>query len=171
VVRVPEPTSLLLAMLPDPDRKRMRLKPGMFEILVMAITDKTGNYSLRSVLADVGGIANVDAKTNRPGDLRARGDDVATNMLLVDAIGEQSDAADLPAARRPKGPQEPLEMLFVREDGTFEAVSAADSQSRFVRYRQTLPDADDTRRGVAPMPNDGMIGSPEFISPFGQISQ
>jgi len=173
-VRVPETTSLMLATLPDAERKRLRMKPGMFEILVMAITEKTGNFTLRSVLTDVGGLANVDSKTNKPGDLRSRGEDVLTDMLLVDIVGDQEDPneAGAPGARRPKSPAEPLEMLFVREDGSFELVSAADSQPMFIRYRQTLPDAEDSRRAAPVQPGGAMMpgGSPSLVSPFGQVS-
>lgn len=172
-VRVPETTSLMLAMLPDAERKRFRMKPGMFEILVMATTEKTGNFTLRSVLTDVGGLANVDTKANKPGDQRSRGEDVLTDMLLVDVVGEQADANEAAAgARRPRSPAEPFEMLFVREDGSFELVSAADSQPMFVRYRQTLPDAEDSRRAAPVPPGAGMMpgGSPGFVSPFGQVS-
>jgi hypothetical protein len=173
-VRVPETTSLMLATLPDAERKRLRMKPGMFEILVMAITEKTGNFTLRSVLTDVGGLANVDSKANKPGDLRSRGEDVLTDMLLVDIVGDQADPneAAAPGARRPKSPAEPLEMLFVREDGSFELVSAADSQPMFIKYRQTLPDAEDSRRAVPVQPGGEMMpgGSPSLVSPFGQVS-
>lgn len=170
VVRVPGTTSLVLAMLPDAERKRMRLKSGMFEVLVMATTEKTGNFTLRSVLTDVGGFANVDAKVNRPSDLRSRGEDAITGMLLVDAIGDQAADSDTPSGRQAKAIAEPLEMLFMHDDGSFELVSAADSQPMFVRYRQTLPDAEDSRRGAPPVPTDGMPGSPGLVSPFGQVS-
>lgn len=178
-VRVPETTSLMLATLPDAERKRLRMKPGMFEVLVMATTEKTGNYTLRSVLTDVGGLANVDTKANKPGDQRSRGEDVLTDRLLVDVVGDQADPAEAAAAgaRRPKSPAEPLEMLFVREDGSFELVSAADSQPMFVRYRQTLPDAEDSRRAAPMPPGGGMMpggmmpgSSPGLVSPFGQVS-
>jgi hypothetical protein len=173
-VRVPETTSLMLATLPDAERKRLRMKPGMFEILVMAITEKTGNFTLRSVLTDVGGLANVDSKSNKPGDQRSRGEDVLTDMLLVDIVGDQGDPNETaaPGARRPKSPAEPLEMLFVREDGSFELVSAADSQPMFIKYRQTLPDAEDSRRAAPVQPGGEMMpgGSPSLVSPFGQVS-
>jgi len=171
--RVPGTTSLLLALVPDADRKLYRIKPGIFEILVMATAAKTGNFTLRSVLSELGGFANVDAAANRSGDIRSRGEDVATGMLLVDAVGEQLDQRDSAAnARRPKGPPEPLEMLFVHADGSFEVVSAADSQKSFVKYRQTLPEEKDSRRGP-PAPPPGSPGAPvsPFGSPFGQVSQ
>ncbi len=174
-VRVPETTSLMLATLPDAERKRLRLKPDMFEVLVMAITEKTGNFTLRSVLTEVGGLANVDTEANKPGDQRSRGEDVRTDRLLVDVVGDQADPTTAAAGpRRTRSPAEPLEMLFVRDDGAFEVVSAADSQPTFVRYRQTLPDAEDSRR-MAPvqpaggvMPGGGMVptGASELVSPF-----
>jgi len=172
IARVPETTSVLLATLPDAERKRLKIKPGTFEILVKATTEKTGDFTLRSVLSDIGGFANVDSKLNKTGDVRSRGDDVATGLLLLDAVGEQGDTADGPAAKRARTPPEPFEMLFARDDGTFELVSAADSQPSFVRYRQTLPDGDDTRRGPAAQQTPGSpYGSPAMIpSPFGQVS-
>jgi hypothetical protein len=172
IARVPETTSLLLATLPDAERKRLKIKPGTFEILVKATTEKTGDFTLRSVLTDIGGFANVDSKLNKTGDVRSRGDDVTTGLLLLDAVGEQGDTAEGPAAKRAKAPPEPFEMLFTRDDGTFELVSAADSQPSFVRYRQTLPDGDDTRRGPAAQQTPGSpYGSPAMISsPFGQVS-
>lgn len=172
IARVPETTSLLLAMLPDTERKRLKIKPGTFEILVKATTEKTGDFTLRSVLSDIGGFANVDSRLNKTGDVRSRGDDVTTGLLLLDAVGEQGDSAEGPAAKRAKSPPEPFEMLFTRDDGTFELVSAADSQPSFVRYRQTLPDGEDTRRGPAAQQTPGSpYGSPAMISsPFGQVS-
>jgi hypothetical protein len=164
-VRIPQTASLLLAMLPDAERKRMRVKPGTYEVLVMA--ESGGTLTLRSVFTEVGGFANVDAALNRPGDQRSRGENITTDMLMVDAVGDQLE----PPEGRRRDIMEPLEMLFLRPDGSFEHVSAADSQAKFMRYRQQLPDKEDSRRGMATMQAGDPYnpeGSPAFTSPFGQ---
>jgi hypothetical protein len=67
-----------------------------------------------------------------------RGADIDTNSVLVDMRGRQENRAEARAAK-PTPPPEPLEMLFLREDGSFEMASAADSQLLVDRYIGTLP--------------------------------
>jgi hypothetical protein len=125
--------------------RRLKLKPGMFDLLVMAPSEKTGNYSLRSVVTEIGGVANVDESLNRPGDVRFKGEKTTTNRVLLDVIGQQGDpvvAAPPRGGRQTRqqreGPAEPLEMIFRKPDGSFEIASAADSEPRISRYRDTL---------------------------------
>jgi len=55
--------------------------------------------------------------------------------VLLDVRGSQSARADI----RSQEPPEPLEMVFLNpEDGSFELVSAADSEPRIRKYGQTL---------------------------------
>ena len=144
-VRIPDPVVMLAGRLDADDVKRLKLKPGMFELLVMAPSQKTGNFSLRSVVTEIGGAANVDESLNKPNDVRFKGEKTTTNRVLLDVIGQQADPAAVAPARggrqaKPQstGPAEPLEMIFLKQDGSLEVVSAADSEPRIRRYRDTL---------------------------------
>jgi hypothetical protein len=144
-VRVPDPIMMLVGALDAEDVKRLKLKPGMFELIVMAPATKTGNYSLRSVVMEVGGLANVDETLNKPNEQRSKGEKIATNRVLLDVIGQQADPAALAPVRggrsaKPQatGPAEPLEMIFMKPNGSLEIVSAAESAPRIARYRDTL---------------------------------
>jgi hypothetical protein len=144
-VRVPDPIMMLVGALDAEDVKRLKLKPGMFELIVMAPATKTGNYSLRSVVMEMGGLANVDETLNKPNEQRSKGEKIATNRVLLDVIGQQADPAALAPVRggrsaKPQatGPAEPLEMIFMKPNGSLEIVSAAESAPRIARYRDTL---------------------------------
>ncbi len=144
-VGIPDPVMMLASRLDADDMRRLKLKPGMFELLVIAPSEKTGNYSLRSVVTEIGGVANVDESLNRPGDVRFKGEKTTTNRVLLDVIGQQGDpeAAAPPRGGRQtrqqrEGPAEPLEMIFRKPDGSLEIASAADSEPRISRYRDTL---------------------------------
>jgi hypothetical protein len=148
--RIPDPVMMLATRLDADDVRRLKLTPGMFELLVMAPSQKTGNYSLRSVVTETGGIANVDESLNRPGDLRFKGEKTTTNRVLLDVFGQQGELVAASPARggrqttqRSAGPAEPLEMIFRKPNGSLEIASAADSESRFARYRDTLYPADE----------------------------
>jgi len=143
-VVVPESTSMLVRSLRKEAMKR--LKPGMIELLVLAPNSQTGNYSLRSLVTEVGGLANIDQSLNKPGDSRVRGEDIATNHVLVDMRGRQDDRADTRTKASP-APPEPFEMLFLRTDGSFEKATAADSQVRINQYIGTLPPTEETTKG------------------------
>lgn len=146
-VRVPESMSLLARTIRAADQKRMRMKPDMFEVLVLAESRRSGGYALRSLLSYVGGVANVDSKLNKPpADVRCRGEDIETKWVLVDVLGSQVDRADVAAAKGPKQIGEQLDMLFLRPDGTFAVVSAAESEKSIGQYAATLSDADDGKR-------------------------
>ncbi len=135
-VRVPGTTSLVVRSLQKTETKKF--KPGMMEVLVLAEDPATQSYTLRSLVTEIGGIANIDKRLNRPAETRVRGADIDTNSVLVDMRGRQEDRTEARAGK-PSPPPEPLEMLFLREDGSFEIASAADSQLLVDRYIGTLP--------------------------------
>lgn len=137
VVSVPQPVNVLVRSLRKADMKRF--KPGMLEALVIGESGISGNYSLRSVITEAGGLANVDAKLNKPGDTRVRGEDIRTDRLIVDVRGRQQDREEERSGGRPTPPPEPLELLVLRPDGQFEVVSLADSQSTIDSNASTLP--------------------------------
>jgi hypothetical protein len=146
---VPDPTKLLVDVIPPADLKKLRIRPGTLEVLVLGASEETGNYALRSVLTDVGGLANVEKKFNRTGETRARGEDIVTDRLLVDATGPQADGDDKPR-RGPRAIPEPFMAIFLRPDGRFERVTAADSERLIDRYLATLPERESSRREARP---------------------
>ena len=144
IIRIPDATSLLVGSVRKADAKKQ--KAGTYDVFVLAAAPETGNYSLRSVLLDLGGIANIDSQLNKPGDFRSRGANVVTDRMLVDATGRQEVREDI----KEKSPPEPLDMLFLRPDGGFEIVSAADSEPRVAQYRDALPEFDEKKREQKP---------------------
>ncbi|MEI7780594.1 MAG: hypothetical protein WCJ18_01555, partial [Planctomycetota bacterium] len=84
-VTVPGTTNMVVRVLRKAESKRF--KPGMAEVLVLAEDSDSGNYSLRSLITEIGGLANIDKKLNRPAETRVRGPDIVTNSLLVDMRG------------------------------------------------------------------------------------
>jgi hypothetical protein len=157
VVLVPDPTAVLVRLLTKADGGP---KKPRFEILVMAADRASGNYSVRSLFTDVGGQANIDKKLlNKPGDFRARGDDITTDRIVVDMRGQQEERAEAkpgtkPASKPPE-PLEPPEVLLLRPDGTFEFTSAADSAQRVERYIGTLPQAEERKAPGRPPAGPG----------------
>jgi hypothetical protein len=131
-VSVPDATALLVKTLTKDEIKEKKLKPGSLQVLVLAPTSNTGNYTLRSLITETGGLANVDKSLNKPGDVRTKGEDVITDRVLVDVRGRQEESG------KPGSPPETFEMLFLKDDGSFEFVSAADSQRIADRYMPTL---------------------------------
>jgi hypothetical protein len=168
-VRVPDPQVLLVDVVPATEIKKLRLKPGVLEVLVLDASADTGNYALRSALIDIGGLANVEKRLNRPGETRARGEDAITDRLLVDVLGQQVEGDDKPR-RGPRVIPEPFMALFLRPDGSFEQVTAAASEPLIDRYRDTLPERDVGRRDTRPAGPagefEGFPGAPGF--PGGQ---
>lgn len=144
-VTVPGPVRVLVRTLPKADMRRY--KPGMAEVLVLGPDDRTGNYALRSVITDLGGFVNVDRKLNKTGDQRVRGEEIFTNGVLVDMVGRQENREDLKTPKTP-GPPEPLELIVMREDGSLDMVTAADSEPAIRRYSVTLPAADEAKPGA-----------------------
>jgi hypothetical protein len=131
-VSVPDATTLLVKTLTKEEIKEKKLKPGSLQVLVLAPSSDTGNYTLRSLITETGGLANVDSSLNKPGDTRTKGEQVMTGRVLVDVRGRQDESG------KAGSPAEPFEMLFLRNDGSFEFVSAADSQRLSDRYMPTL---------------------------------
>lgn len=170
-VRVPDPVAMLAGPLDADDVKRLKLKPGMFELLVMAPSQKTGNYSLRSVVTEVGGVANVDEAFNKPNEQRCKGEKILTERVLLDVLGQQADATALaparpgrPAKQQAAGPAEPLEMIFMKRDGSLEFVSAAESAARVGRYRDTLYPPEVAQPPGGPGFGEGLM--PLEVNPF-----
>jgi len=161
-VTVPGTDAILVRTLRKAERKS--LKPGSVEVLVLDKGSDTGNYALRSLVTEPGGLINIDKRLNKSGDLRVRGEDAFTDAVLVDLRGRQEDRAETRGAKG-SPPPEPLDMLFVRPDGTFTVASAADSQARIDRSIATLPLADDPRAGKDRQPQAPNPDNP-FGSPF-----
>lgn len=158
IIRIPDATSLLAGTVRKADTKKW--KAGSYDVFVLA-AGEGGSYSLRSVLLDLGGIANVDSQFNKPGDMRSRGANVTTDRLLLDATGRQEAREDVKGSF----PPEPLDLIFLRPDGGFEIVSAANSEPRVAEYRDGLPEFDEKKRDTKP----DAPASP-FDNPFAQPS-
>jgi len=141
LAHVPDKTGLLVRALRKGEARKS--KTG-YEVLVLAENPETGNYSLKSLTTELGAFANFDKKLAKGPDAK-NAESVTTNSLLVDARGRMEDGDTKKGGAT--GPSEPLELLFLREDGTFSVASAADSQRDYERYAQTLPTADDGKKG------------------------
>lgn len=141
LAHVPDKTGLLVRAL---RRGEARKSKTGYEVLVLAENPETGNYSLKSLMTELGAFANFDKKLAKGPDAK-NAESVTTNSLLVDARGRVEDGDTKKGGQT--GPSEPLELLFLREDGTFSVASAADSQRDYERYAQTLPAADDGKKG------------------------
>lgn len=141
-VEVPDPTAVVVRTLSKDEIKKLkRSKAGWYEVLVLGAGADTGNYVLRSVITEPGGVANVDPALNKPGDTRMRGEAIVTDRILIDVRGRQEE----PAAGVTG--DDPLEMLFLDPaTGRFEFVSAADSQASIDRYAATLPAIEDGKK-------------------------
>ncbi len=133
-VRVPDPVRVLARTMPRDAARKLRVRDDNVEVIVMAKSDENGNYALRSVVTAPGGEANVDPSLNKPSDTRHFGQPVTTDRLLVDVRGQQEERT---STKNPR-PVEPLEMLFLRPDGEFDVVRAADSELPIRKYRSTL---------------------------------
>ena len=160
-VVVPDGARLLVQPMKKQDLKR--LKGGMVSALILGEKPNSGTFALRSLLMEVGGIANVDPTQNKRGDPRSRGDAIVTDRVLLDIRGKLEDRAETRTGK-PTPPPEPLEMIFLRPDGTFEVASSAESQQDIDRYQLTMPadDAGAAPSGMAqpPVPGDSPFGNP-----------
>lgn len=166
-VRVPTMMAFLARSLSKADMKRF--KTGMLEAIVIAESAKTGNYSLRSVITEVGGLVNVDSRLNKPGETRARGEDIQTNAVVVDTHGRQQDRAEDRAGGRSPLPPELFEILVLQPDGSFAVASVADSQEVIDRNIATLPVIDSPVKAggaAGPGSNPAPGGPTSPISPF-----
>jgi len=155
---VPDPTAVLVGPLRKADTKKM--KAGMLEVFILAPSARTGDYALRGLVTEPGGLLNVDEKLNKPGDKRTRGEDFRTDRVLVDVRGRQEDRTEQRSTR----PPEPFEVLCLRPDGGFEFVSAADAEPLIAEHKASLP-ADDAGKGPAKPGQPDAAPSP-FGSPF-----
>jgi hypothetical protein len=150
---IPEKTGLLVRTFRKGESKKP--KTG-YELLVLMENPEGGNYMLRSLAAELGAIANFDKKQAKGPEAKTA-ETITTNSMLVDARGRQEeDDAKKGAA---SGPTEPLELLFLREDGSFTLASAAESQKMVDRYVETLPQVDD---GKSKKEGDGGGGGSLF---------
>ena len=140
-----------------------RMKSGTVVTMILGEKPNSGTFALRSLLIEAGGIANVDPAQNKRGDPRSRGDAIVTDRVLLDVRGRLEDRAETRTGK-PTPPPEPIEMIFLRPDGTFEVTSSADSQQDIERYQDTLP-ADDaaTAAGAGQQP---AAGESPFGNPF-----
>lgn len=166
-VTVPGSTTILAR--PKADTKRAKTVRGerseRAEILVLGENPQTGDYSLSSLITEVGGLINVDRRLNKPGETRTRGEEIFTNRVLIDMIGRQEDRDDGRPTKTGSRP-EPIEMLLLREDGSFELVTTAESQSLIERHIDTLPAAEEPKT-----PRDRATDQPANANdpnPFGQ---
>jgi hypothetical protein len=158
---VPDGSRLLVQPLKKQDLKR--LKSGTVAVMILGEKPQAGSLALRSLLMEVGGLANVDPAATKKGDPRSRGDAITTDRVLLDYRGRLEDRTEARGGK-PSPPPEPIEMLFLRPDGGFDLVSAADSQKDLDRYAPTLP-----AEGAAPaaMPGQPQPGAePGFGNPF-----
>jgi len=157
---VPDGTRMLVQ--PQKKQDLKRLKPGTVVTMILGDKPNAGSFALRSILMETGGIANVDPSQNKRGDARSRGDAIVTDRVFLDFRGRLEDRAETRTGK-PTPPPEPLEMIFLRPDGTFEVASSADSQQDIDRYQFTLP-ADDAGVGAGagqqPAAGESPFGNP-----------
>lgn len=149
---VPDETTVLVDVL---RKAEPRKKTSVFEVLVLAPSMNSGGYALRGLVTEPGGLINVDDKLNKPGDRRTRGEEVKTDRVLLDVRGRQEERAD-----GRSGPPEPFELLCLRDDGTFELVSSADSEAVIAEHKSTLPADDVGKRETKPGQTDTNPGKP-----------
>lgn len=158
-VSVPDSNKMLAQPMKRDQIKK--LKAGTVGVTILGEKAAGGGFSLRQLLMEVGGLANVDPEVNKRGDPRSIGDAILTERVLLDFRGKLEDRSETRTGK-PTPPPEPLEMLFLRPDGTFEVASSAESQPEIERYRFTLPmeGQDPAARGATPP-------VPGSESPFG----
>ncbi len=147
-VVIPDAKTLLVRTLTRDRIKELKVKADVYEVLVMAPAEQTGNFALGFTDVELGSAANVTKTPEKPTtgrprpdkvvDPRTNRDTVETNRVLADVRGSQVE----PVEGAP--PVEPFEMLFVRPDGTAEVVSAAESQRFWERYLFTLETPEQT---------------------------
>ena len=114
---------------------------------IRGIASIKSSFALRSVVTEVGGLVNVDAALNKPGDTRSRGEDIRTDRVIVDVRGRQNDRGEERSSGRVPLPPEPFELLVLKPDGSFEVASVADSQAVIDANVATLPAIESPARG------------------------
>ena len=162
-VRVPQQSLLLARTLDRADARKVR---GLVEALVLGPHPETGNFSLRAVSLDRGGMANVAEQDGNVRDRGTQGEPITTDSMLVDVIGTQEKPDERRRDKESRVP-EPLDMLFMRPDGSLDVVSAADTERKATQYLPTLGGDQDPRGENGPQ-----RGPPGFrpgggSSPFG----
>ncbi|MFM8578871.1 MAG: hypothetical protein ACKOCN_08735, partial [Planctomycetaceae bacterium] len=126
--------------------KEMKIRNNMAELLVLAESQETGRLTLRSVIAEAGGVINVDENLNKKGGLISKGEAVKTGAILLDLRGSQVDRMSERAMTKTASkstPQQPLEALVFEPDGkdgfVFRVVSLVESEHAVDVFRKTLP--------------------------------
>lgn len=135
-VVVPDGARLLVQ--PITKQLMKKIKPGMVAVQILGEKPNAGSLALRVLIMEPGGLANVEPLQSRRGEVRSLGDAITTDRVLLDVRGRLDDRTETKAGK-PTPPPEPLEMIFLRPDGTFDVASSADSQLDMDRYRSTLP--------------------------------
>ena len=154
-----------LLVQPLPKQAMKRLKPGLVAVQILGEKPNAGSLALRALLMEPGGLANVDPLQNKRGEPRSQGDAITTNRVLLDVRGRLEDRTET-RTTKPTSPPEPVEMIFLRPDGTCDVVSAAESQLDIERYRATLPSdqanaAAGDRAGQPPADGDSTFDTPK----------
>ena len=168
-VRVPQESLLLARTLDRADARKVR---GLVEALVLGPQSKeNGNFSLRSVGLNRGGMANVAEQEGNVRDRGTQGEPITTDSMLVDVMGTQEKPDDRRRDKEKRVP-EPLDMLFMRPDGSLDVVSAADTERQATQYLPTLGGDQDPRGENGPQRGPPGFGPPGFgpgggSSPFG----
>jgi hypothetical protein len=139
--------------------KDLKIRDGAAELLVLAESRDSGRLTLRSIVAEPGGVLDVEPALNKSGGPPSAGDPVKTGAVLLDLRGNQLDRTDEreKAKGRSKGvPPEPLEALVLEPDGedgfTFRVVGLVESEHAVDTFRRTLPpevSSSPTTMGVA----------------------
>jgi len=137
-VQVSKPVTMLVRALEKSDMKRV--KTGTFELAILGEDKKTGNLSLRSLVAELGSLANIDKSSVKANDTRFLGQDIETDSILIDTNGKQDVGGDAAAAsKKLKIPPEPFEMLLLDSSGELNVISLADSERLVMQWKATLP--------------------------------
>jgi hypothetical protein len=140
-----EPTAPVVAsdgarLLVQPLAKQVmkKIKPGMVAVQILGEKPNAGSLALRALIMEPGGLANVDSQQKKTTEGRSIGEPITTNRVLLDVRGRQEDRTETRSGKATP-PPEPLEMIFLRPDGTLDVASSADSQLDIDRYAATLP--------------------------------
>lgn len=166
---VPDPTRVLVGPLRPEELKELKIRPNSstIEVLVLGPSEQTGRFALRALVAEPGAVVDVNELTNAKNQRdRARGEKITTRRLLVDARGRQEDARGAEKGKPPAGIPEPVEVICLRPDGSFEFASADSSEGLIEANAATLPtrSAKGDAKGTA-IPDPGQELPPEQPPP------
>jgi len=147
--------------------KELKIRDGMAELLVLAENAKSGRLTLRSIVAEPGGVLDVEESLNKSGGLVSAGESVETGAVLLDIRGTQIDRGDERDKIKGRGksvPPEPLEALLLEpigdDDFRFGVVDLVDSEHAVDVFRGTLPQEVSSNPPPAAMPGAGQPYSP-----------